>query len=343
MKRILAIIMVLLIVFSLTACGSSSTGKSSTEGDNIPAEVSNTGKENKLMESETKDPEPNSDEITTEGDNIPAEVSNTSKENKLMESETKSDEITFEELVVVDNNECTIKITKIDPDNMWGYTLKVNLENKSVDKTYMFSLQNGAVNGVEYDPFFATEVTAGKKSNNDISFSNDDLNDNIIKEFTDIEMTFKVYDSNDWMADPVALETVNIYPLGEEKATTFVRDSQSTDTVLFDDENVSVIVMGYTNDSIWGYSVNMYVVNKTNKPLMYAVDGASVNGYMADPFWSKEIQPGKAAFTSMSWSDTTFEENDIKEVEEIEMLFRVYDSNDWMADKLIEETVTLNL
>jgi hypothetical protein len=43
----------------------------------------------------------------------------------------------------------------------------------------------------------------------------------------------------------------------------------------------------------------------------------------------------------MSWSDTTFEENDITQVEEIEMLFNVYDSNDWMADKLINETITL--
>lgn len=311
MKRILAIIMALVLVFSLAACGPSLTEKPSSEGDNNLAEVSNDSEENKPAESEVKDPEP------------------------------KSDEITFEELVVVDNDECTIKITKIDPDNMWGYTLKVYLENKSADKTYMFSVQSGAVNGVECDPFFATEVAPGKKSNNDISFTDATLKDNGIKEFTDIEMTFKVYDSNDWMADPVALETVHVYPFGEEKATTFVRESQSTDTVLFDDENVSVIVIGYANDSIWGYTVNLYLENKTDKTLMYSVDEASVNGYMADPFWAKELQPGKMAFTSMSWSDTAFEENDITEVEEIEMIFNVYDQNDWMADRLIEETVTL--
>ena len=41
--------------------------------------------------------------------------------------------------------------------------------------------------------------------------------DNTLKEygveFTDIAMTFRVYDSNDWSADAVAQETVHVYPL----------------------------------------------------------------------------------------------------------------------------------
>lgn len=312
MKRTLVIIVALILVFSLVACSSSSTEIPSLEKENMPAEDSNASEEIKPTESKPNDPEP------------------------------KSDGIAFEELVVVDNDECTVKITGIEPDNMWGYTLKVNLENKSADKTYMFSTQSGAVNGVESDPFFATEVAPGKKSNNDMSFMDDTLKNNGINEFTDIELTFKVYDTNDWTSDPVALETVHVYPLGEEKATKFVRESQSTDTVLIDDENIYIVVMGYTNDSIWGYTVNLYLENRTDKTLTYAVDEVSVNGYMADPFWAKEVRPGNVAFTSMSWSDTVFEENEITEVEEIEMLFKVYDSNDWMADKLIEEIVVLN-
>ena len=44
----------------------------------------------------------------------------------------------------------------------------------------------------------------------------------------------------------------------------------------------------------------------------------------------------------MCWSETSFEENEITEVEEIEMLIRVYDSEDWLADDIYSETVTLN-
>src|SRR5699024_2510800 len=45
--------------------------------------------------------------------------------------ETESVPVDLDELVVVDNEACSIKITGIDPDNMWGYTLKVLLENKT--------------------------------------------------------------------------------------------------------------------------------------------------------------------------------------------------------------------
>lgn len=312
MKRIIVIIMAFILAFSFAGCGSSSTEELIAQKENKAPEVSNSIEESEPVTAETKEPEP------------------------------QNAEVPFEELVVVDNNECAINITGIDLDNIWGYTLKVKLENKSDEKTYMFSVQSAAINGVESDPFFATEVAPSKKSNNDISFSDDTFKDIGIKEVTDIEITFKVYDSNDWMADAVALETVHVYPFGKEKATIFTRESQPTDTVLFNDENVSVIVIGYTQDSIWGYTVNLYLANKTDIPLMYAVDEVSVNDYMADPIWAKEVQPGKMAFTTMSWSNTTFEENGITQVEKIEMLFNVYDSNDWMADKLINETITLN-
>ena len=46
------------------------------------------------------------------------------------EGETAATPVEFEEVVVVDNEECSVKITGLDPDNIWGYTLKAELENK---------------------------------------------------------------------------------------------------------------------------------------------------------------------------------------------------------------------
>ena len=138
---------------------------------------------------------------------------------------------------------------------MWGYTLKTYLENKSADKTFMFSIDSAAINGVQADPF-ATEVAAGKKSNEEISFSDSNLSANGIDDFTDIELSFRVYDSNDWSADSVARETVHVYPFGEESATAFVRENQSTDTVVVDNDSATVIVTGYTGQHL-GLTVNL--------------------------------------------------------------------------------------
>ncbi len=265
-----------------------------------------------------------------------------SQEETTKIQDNQESEISFTEMVAIDNEECTIKITGIDADNMWGYTINALLENKSAEKIYMFSVDSAAINGVKCDPFFASEVAAGKKSNEEISFSVDALEDNGITDFTDIELTFRVYDSEDWLADAVAKETVHIYPYGEDKAVKFVRESQPSDNVIIDNEYVTVIVTGYEEDDIWGYTANLFLVNKTDKNVMFSVDDASVNGFMADPLYATTVSAGNCAFSSMSWADTTFEENGITEVETIEFKLRAYDDDDWFAEDFANETVTLN-
>lgn len=309
MKKLVPLLLALTLMMSLVACGG---GTSSNNGDK-PSTSSQSGENN---------------------DNNSAEdnKSNTEEENK----------ITFEEIVVVDNDECVIKITEIDPDNMWGFSLKAQLENKSADKTYMFSVESAAINGVQCDPFFASEVAAEKKANEEISFSDSSLEENGVGEFSDIELTFRVYDSNDWTADEVAKETVHVYPYGEDKAVAFVRETRASDNVIIDNEYVTITVIGYENDDIWGYTVNLFLQNKTDSTVMFSVDEASVNGYMADPFYANSVSAGKCAFSSMSWSDTTLEENGITEVEEIEMLFRAYDADNWTGDDFANQTITLN-
>lgn len=306
MKKITASLISLFLLLSLVAC----SNESIPSGSSMPSSNSISGE--------------------TTGSEIPTE-------NETLEKE----EISFEEITVVDNEQCLIKITGIEPDNIWGYTLKTYLENKSTDKTYMFAVDAAAVNGIQVEPAFATEVAAGKKSNEKINFSDSNLSTYGIKDFTDIELCFRVYDTNDWSADSVAEETVHIYPLGEDKATAFVREPQASDTVIVDNDNATVIVTGYIEDDIWGYTVNLYLVNKTDKDLMFAADEASVNGFMADPFWATSVNAGKVEFSSMSWSNSDLEANDIKTVEEIEMTIRIYNSNDWSEDDIFNDTITL--
>ena len=269
------------------------------------------------------------------------QTNNNVQGNNQTNTSGNKNEITFSGLVAVDNSECIIKVTEIDPDNIWGYTLKVQLENKSIDKTYMFSVESAAINGIECDPFFATEVAAGKKSNKEISFTKSQLEESGIKDYTDIELTFRVYDTNDWMADDVANETIHIYPFGESKAVKYVRTLKATDNIIVDNEYVTVIVTGYEDDAIWGYTVKLFLLNKTDKNVMFSVDEASVNGYMADPFYANSVSSGKCAFSSMSWSDTILEENGISTIEEIEFNLRVYNEDDWFDDDFVNKTVTL--
>lgn len=278
-------------------------------------------------------------ETASTAENTKGDTSAT-EETKPVET-TAAPEVKFEEVTVVDNDECAIKITDIDADNMWGYTLKVYLENKNAEKTYMYAVVSASVNGIEVDPLFADEVAAGKKANKEIHFMDDSLKKNGI-EFTDIAMTFRVYDSNDWVADEVARETVHVYPLGEENATLFVREEQASDQVLIDNEKCKVTFIGTENDPIWGYTLNLYLENKSDSSVMFSVEDVSVNGYMIDPFWAKTVSAGNVAFSGISFSTSALEENNIETVEAIELTIRANNDEDYSANDYAKETVTIN-
>lgn len=249
---------------------------------------------------------------------------------------------TFAEQVIIDNEACTIKITGVEEDALFGFTLKVYLENKSTDTTYMFAVDNASINGVKADPFFATEVAAGMKANEEISFMADELEEYGIGQFTDIALAFSVSDAEDWMAEPVAEASAHVYPYGEENKTTFVREPQGSDVVIMDNDQVKVTVIGYAQDEFLGYTVNMYIENKSDMSLMLSAEDVAVNGYMLDPFYAEMVSAGVNAFSSMSWFTEDFEDNGITAVDSIAFALRVYDDEDWLADALASEDVTLN-
>lgn len=246
----------------------------------------------------------------------------------------------FAETVIVDNESCTFKVTAIEEEAFWGYTLKAFLENKT-GKELMFTLQDVSVNGFMCDPFWATSVTAGMKSNADISFSASDFERNGISQVTDIEATVKVYDANDLTAGDVVYEHFILYPQGKDAVQPYARTAVEGEKVLFDDANCTMIVTGFDPENTWGYTVNVYLENKTDKTLMFSIDGAAVNGFMCDPYWAVTVAPGKRSNTDISWMASDFEENGITAVDTLTLPIRVYDSNDWLAQALIDETFTV--
>ncbi len=300
MKKIIALLLTLVLVFSLSSCG--------------------------VVNITNEDEKTNADGV---------------EKNDTKGDGNDKKEISFTEMTAVDNDECSIKITGIEPDALFGYSLKVLLENKSSEKTYMFSVDDAYVNGVKCSTLFATEVAAGKKANEKITLMDDELKENGITEYTDIELSLRVYDSDDWAADDVAEETVHIYPYGENNAEKFERASEEGDTVIFDNDYAKAIVIGYEDDEIWGFTAKIFLVNKSDKNIMFSVDEASVNGFMADPFFANSVDAGKCAFGGISWSDSTLEENGITEVETIELKFKAHDADDIFEDDYANVTVTL--
>lgn len=117
------------------------------------------------LNGDEKEEEDTSEVVAAESGTKEASASEVMTQSAPSETTKDSAETpTFDGFTAIDNEACSVAIRSIDPNSSWGYEIQVALENKSPDKTYMFAVETAAVNGVETDPFFANEVTPGKKT-----------------------------------------------------------------------------------------------------------------------------------------------------------------------------------
>ena len=97
--------------------------------------------------------------------------------------------------------------------------------------------------------------------------------------------------------------------------------------MLVDNESLKVVVIKYDEDSFWGYGVDFYIENKTDKDLMVSADGVSVNGLMMDPFWATVVSGQRKFLSTMSWFSTDLDDNNVTDITEIELTLNASDAN----------------
>ena len=173
MKKFIAILLSILMIFSLTACG----------GDVV------------------EDTAPDTTIEST--DNAPT--------SDPSEDETVVDAVVFNPITLVSNDRVIFKVTS-EPyrDDFWdAYTIDVYVENPTNDTIYV-ALVETSVNDCMIDPYFTVEIAEGKKANECFSFMKEDLDRNNITESID-KIAFKVavYDSEWaelWRSDEVSID-----------------------------------------------------------------------------------------------------------------------------------------
>ena len=174
MKKFIAILLSILMVFSLTACGGDVTD--------------NTNPDTSIESTVTDD--------TT--------ISNPSEDETVVD-------VVFSPVTLVSNDRVIFKVTS-EPyrDDFWdAYTVDVYVENPT-DTTIYVALVETSVNDCMIDPYFTVEIAEGKKANECFSFMKEDLDRNNITESID-KIAFKVavYDSEWaelWRSDEVSID-----------------------------------------------------------------------------------------------------------------------------------------
>ncbi len=110
---------------------------------------------------------------------------------------------------------------------------------------------------------------------------------------------------------------------------------------LVNDEDVTFTVTEFQNNEHLGLQMHVYCENKTEKPMIFSLDGVSVCGIMYDPFWAEEVAPGKAVNSIVSFDTFELEQYGVLSPDEINFRLSVIDSEEWMNEPFVDEHFTV--
>lgn len=234
-------------------------------------------------------------------------------------------ETSIQETVIVDNDILTITAKSFSTDaSIFGPSIKLLIENHS-DKTIVVQALNASVNGFMIDTTFSSTIDPGKKSYDNLTFNSTDLKDANITTLNDIEFVIYAFDNDTWdnvfTSDIINIQTSSI----NEIESNYNSDGDE----IFNNDSVKIIYQGMRDDPYWGIEFVFYIENNSDKNIIIQVNTISINGFMVDSIMSPTICANKKIVEGLTVLQTDLENNEITELENMEISFKIIDENTW--------------
>ncbi len=166
MKRTIALLLSLLMIIGLTACGGGS--------------------------GEIKEPS----SVIADGVTNVNEIGNENT-GDVVQDKSVAEDITIEETVLVDESGVKITAKSLSVDEIFGPSVKLLIENNS-GKDLTFQCRDASVNGYMIGTMMSVDVVNGKKANDNLTFMSSDLESCGIETIADIEFSLHIFTSDSW-------------------------------------------------------------------------------------------------------------------------------------------------
>lgn len=249
----------------------------------------------------------------------------------------KPAEVSLSEQVVLDQDGIKVTVTGLDLSaSLFGPELTLLIEN-GADKALTFQVRDMSVNGFMLPgTMFSSDVAAGKKANDGMTFMTSELEKSNIRDFASIEFKLHIFDSENWEN---VLDTPAI-TLTTSLGADYQQPMDESGTVLFEEGGIRVLSYGLGENAIFGPEVRLLVENNSEQDITLQGRDVSVNGFMVSSSLSSDVPVGKKAFTELNFFSSELDENGITEVNDVELIFHIFDSESW---KTIKDTPTISL
>lgn len=252
--------------------------------------------------------------------------SNSSSSSSASTPEKKVELPTIEEQVILDQDGVKVTAKEYVNDSFWGDGIKLLIENNS-SKNLGVGCNALIVNNYMISDLFSSTIAAGKKSNETLYISSTGLKEAGISNIGQIEVYFHIFDGDTYMTisdAPCAVIKTSDY----DKMDTTPNDAGQE---LYNEGGIRIVGKYLADDPIWGKGVLLFMQNDSGKNVGISCDNMSVNGFMVTPLFSCTVYNGKMAIDDITLLSSELEENGITEVEEVELIFHIFDADSYMT------------
>jgi hypothetical protein len=174
---------------------------------------------------------------------------------------------------------------------------------------------------------FSCSVAAGKKANDTIYLSSSGLEAAGITTISDIVISFHVYDSDTYDTlfdtDEIELKT-SAYGTVEQP----VMDDGKE---LYNQDGIRIVGKYVDENSFWGAGVLLFIENNYGENITVQCDNMSINGFMVTPYFSCAVNNGRMALDDITIMSSDLEENDITSVDDIELVFKIFNPDTYQT------------
>ena len=257
---------------------------------------------------------------------IPEAIPDIQTDDPATEQEKESistTEITLAEQEVYNDNGIVVTVTGIDTNSIWGTEISVLIENNS-DQNVTVQPRNSSINGYMIDFQMSCDIVAGKKANDCMIITNEDLEASGIDTISSIEFLLTIFDSDTW--DDIANSgTIALIT----SASDYIQEYDDSGEVVYNENGFKIVSKGIIEDELWGPQIILYIENNTDTDITVQSRDTSVNGFMIDGTISSDITAGEKIVDEITFLTEAFEANGITEINEFEVAFAIFDMESW--------------
>lgn len=338
MKKTLIFLLVCLLMLPLSGCGGKKDSNPTNNGGTVIVDQPDNNENNETNNDAGSDEQDEQGE--TSKDEPKKEVIKPSKDDKT---------------IICDNEYALIRLEEVEFEGLDEISVKVYMENKCKEQSLSFFTWTASVNGIQIDPAYAGELEAGKSKTDTVRIPTSYLQMCNIEKYTDISVTFVVYDLESMGEEYVAKGTLHFYPYGEEAAQKFVLADDPSYNVLMEQDDIKVSCVGMNEDSMIGYYGMLYIQNDSKRGITVSIDESTIDGVAASTFSYIEVEAGNTGFLEVYWTGEPameYDENgepvesdtevpDPATAKDIKIELSVYDTEDWEGPHIFYESVDI--